>query len=420
MALVVIMLAAFAIAAFPGTAALSGRLIAAFCGTNCLTYLLAVQDNGSVDLGPMRTLIDPDSPLFSSHVVTACGLLSLAVYLAFYGRDRLPDASSELTLPIPVPIAIGVIVYATFAAIFVWATLGWETVWAYRGYGMIKDLNEIYYRDPVGMLIAGTFRFVVLALIGIAIFSLGSREPYLFFFALFPIVAAILLALAEGSRMTSVYMIVAGASFYLTHRRVPASVCAVLAIVLLAYSLEARTHTYLGLAYVPQYLDATITGGTFLLSAIFNISSGLVITASSVELAIPHAYALDYKILSLLPTVNAIDGFQAAKALNEQRIAWYIPFSAFGEAWAFGPVFYLYLCAVLFVGGYCVNSAMRFGRVWYALLLGAFLLGLVLASQYPLRNALRYFYLLMIARLAIGMVFGRWLAPSPSAGARAF
>jgi len=150
-----------------------------------------------------------------------------------------------------------------------------------------------------------------------------------------------------------------------------------------------------------------LANATFILPAIANISMGLLVTSGSIELAIPHAYAVDFKILSIMPTINLIDGFQAVKDLNEQRISFSMPFSAFGEAWAFGLPYYLYLWAVLFFSGYCVNSSLRHGRFWYALLLGSFLIGLIYASQYPLRNSLRFFYILMLARYMIGWIASR-------------
>jgi hypothetical protein len=154
--------------------------------------------------------------------------------------------------------------------------------------------------------------------------------------------------------------------------------------------------------------------------AIANLSMGLLATSGTIETAIPNAYALDFKILSIMPTINLIDGFQAVRALNEQRMSWYMPFNAFGEAWAFGLPYYIYLWVVLFFSGYCVNSSLRHGRFWYAVLLGAFLIGLIYASQYPLRNSIRFFYILILVRYAIGWLaaYGRPKLPRAQGGSR--
>ncbi len=396
------------LAFYPGRAALSGRMVAAFCGTNCLTYLLVTGDSDLVELKSLQRVASSDNGLFTGHVVTALLLLALSGFMAFYGRRHLaPMNRSNVGITVSPAFAVALLLYATFAGIYVWSKVGWDTVWSYRGYGSIKDLQDIYRLDPIGKLMASTLNFVTLALIGTAIFAWMNRWRYIALLSTVPISIGFLLGLASGSRITAVYMVAAGACLYLTEKKFTATICAVLAIVLLGYSLEARSHNYLGLGYVPEYLEATLANATFILPAIANISMGLLVTSGSIELAIPHAYGVDFKILSIMPTINLIDGFQAVKDLNEQRISFAMPFNAFGEAWAFGIPFYLYLWVVLFFSGYCVNSSLRYGRLWHALLLGSFLIGLIYASQYPLRNSLRFFYVLMLARYMIGWIASR-------------
>jgi hypothetical protein len=153
---------------------------------------------------------------------------------------------------------------------------------------------------------------------------------------------------------------------------------------------------------------AALQNEAILESVLTNVSSGLLVTSASIKIAIPDAYGLDFKLLSFMPTIDAIDGFQASKAIFEQRVLGHIPFNGFAEAWLFGPQYLVGFWAVLALSVLAVNSSMRYGVFPFLLLLCVFCLGWVLISQYPIRNGLRYFYLVLAMRAALPLVHG-WL-----------
>ena len=406
MIFLVVGICALALALYPRRLAVSGRIMAAFCCTNSLCYFLFVLQGGIMpELGWLGRKTYVETGLFTPLAVTAYLLLALAAFMSFSNRRDIGHlAKEQAEIAIPVAVSYALIAYLTFAGIYIVASLGPDTIMSYRGYGTIKDLDEIYQFNPVGRLVAGTFRFLLMFLIAVAILSLKSRRYAVSCAALLPIAIGCILGVAEASRIISVYLTVAGICFFLIDRKVAGTIAGALAIAFVGYALEARSHYDLGLAYVPQYLGDSLGRG-YLLTIVTNVSSTLFVTSASIESAFPSAYVLNYKILSLLPTINLIDHFQAVKDLNEQRIASYLPFNAFAEAWVFGWPYYVYLWVVLFVSGYSVNSSMKYGRIPFAVLLGALLIGILFASQYPLRNSLRYFYALIGLRLVLGYYF---------------
>lgn len=385
------------LALYPSSIALSGRIVAAYACLTCLSYLIFVGRGGFMpEIGALQNEVYINTGLFTAHAITAYLLVILAFYLAAsHFRDARIMRSRNVSIQIPAIVLYLTILYSTLVGFYIIISLGFGTIVSYSGYGTIKDLNEIYEFNPVAKLVVTTFRFVIICLIAMAILGFSPRRYAGSILAIVPISIAIMVGLAEASRVVAVYMTVAAICFVMMDKKIFAALGGLLALAALGYCLEARGHSMLGLAYVPKYAANAFGDLDSLGALVVNVSSALFVTDGAVSKAVPEAYGLDYKIYSFLPTVDIIDNFQVVKALNEQRIASYIPFNAFGEAWAFGFGYYAALWVFIFISGYCVNASTKYGKVVYILFISVFLISLMYASQYPLRNSMRYFYLII-------------------------
>ncbi len=102
-----------------------------------------------------------------------------------------------------------------------------------------------------------------------------------------------------------------------------------------------------------------------------------------------------------MPSVNAIDGFQFQKAAYEQRVMPYIPFSSFAEAYIFGFIYFAFFWSIIFFAASSVNAIARYGVALMLISLGLFLVGWFMAGQYPIRNGVRYFYVVIALRYVV-------------------
>jgi hypothetical protein len=399
-----------AIAVLPWKISLLGRVLGLLSAAWCWVYGSAVlAGRAPLGVGALGNFVGLDPSPWSGEGVTAgLGFLLALLAATTYRKQASRLSFGTLKLRPPPWLMLSVLAFAWLSAIYIAATLGLENIFAYSGYGSIKALNEIYDGNVVGRLIATGFRLTTMLLIVISIHAWANGSKRYVFLALPAIALAFAIGLAEASRIISVYFGLAAIGFLLVGKRFGALIMSALAFLGVAYALEARGNPALGLTYLPQYVAAALQNEAILESVLTNVSSGLLVTSASIKIAIPDAYGLDFKLLSFMPTIDAIDGFQASKAIFEQRVLGHIPFNGFAEAWLFGPQYLVGFWAVLALSVLAVNSSMRYGVFPFLLLLCVFCLGWVLISQYPIRNGLRYFYLVLAMRAALPLVHG-WL-----------
>ncbi|HZF45781.1 MAG TPA: hypothetical protein VEZ26_05570, partial [Sphingomonadaceae bacterium] len=206
------------------------------------------------EIGALQNEVYIDTGLISAHAITAYLLVALAFYLATsHSRDARIMRNTSVSIQIPSSVLYLTILYTTFVGFYIVISLGFDTIMSYSGYGAIKDLNEIYEFNPVAKLIVTTFRFVVICLIAMAILGFGPRRYAGSLLAIVPISIAVMVGLAEASRVVAVYMAVAVICFVIMDKKIFAAVGGLFALAALGYCLEARGHSMLGLAYVPRY-----------------------------------------------------------------------------------------------------------------------------------------------------------------------
>ncbi|MBR0564505.1 hypothetical protein J5J83_00070 [Azoarcus sp. L1K30] len=408
MAYIFLSIISVTLALIPVQISLLGRCLALLGASSTLMYGLALAGVNDSETG-LAAYAVVESDLLTAQGVSALMFLGLAVYAAFGYRRYTVYLSRPIKFStVPGGLSVGLILMSIVCGVYVIYGLGFETMYSYEGYGSIKALNVRFESDAIGRVVTGAFRPVTILLIGVSVANLGAGKRKLVICAMPSILFAVALGLVEGSRVVAIYFSIAAVGLYLIGRSVTALIAVGVAFISVGYALEARTHDILGLAYVPEYLLVAFEGDELVKSILVNLSGGLLlVTSATANVGDSASYGTIYKVLSFLPSIGALDGFQAVKDMYEQRILPYVPFNAFGEAWLFGPGYMVLFWAVLFISAGCVNSASRFGRMPYMILFAIFLLGMMYASQYPVRNSIRYFYVLILLRLLLGWVLGR-------------
>lgn len=411
---VLLTISSLALAFWPAPAPFFGRAVSLFSAVSSLVYFLALGRNGELlGVGRLGYYASYDTTLFTPQGITALLLFLLSAFSILGHRKAVIRLAGSGEFPEFVhKISYSILLPSYLVGAYILYLFGTEELISYSGYGSIKDIGE-RFGSTVTRSIVSSYRICAVLLISATIINLSRRKYGLTLLAVPPILLAFTLALAEASRILAVYFAVAAINFSLTRRVKLAGLAILAAVIGIGYSLEARSHTMLGLAHVPGYLALAITKGDFLERTLTSLGAGLLVTDASANVASPESYGSAYKILSFAPSFGFIDGFQDVLHLHEQRILSYIPFNAFGEAWSFGPLYFAFLWTVVFASAACVTSSMKFGRFPFIVLTGTFILALMFASQYPVRNSVRYFYVLILMRLAIGL-FHRPSHPSRS------
>lgn len=342
-------------------------------------------------MGALRNFVQLSESPFSAEGVSF--VMSLIVVLAASKPTTISfDPTGIVSLPKWILYLF--VIFCTVVSIYTVAVVGIDQLISYTGYGSIKGGESD--ATNAGRIVGGLLRISTVVLIPIALTHLLVGRNAFFLAALPAILTAIVVGFSEASRITAVYFAIAAICAMLLKRRV-FTLCAIaLTIFSVGYSLEARNHNTLGLRYLVEYAGNSFQTTDLLLDVAYNVSAWPFVTAAVARTGSPGKYTELYKVLSFLPTVDAIDGFQAEKLTSEQRILDFIPFNSFGEAWLFGPVYFVLFWLILVFAAYLAAGSSKYGGVWTLLLSGLFIIGWVFASQYPIRNSLRYFYLIML------------------------
>ncbi|MGJ8526963.1 hypothetical protein [Maritalea sp.] len=384
-------------ALFMPNAPLLGRILLIFAAANNWLFGMSIFNDLIELVGSVAYFVDGQPNWFGPEAVSGLILVMLGLTASLSYRDANTQlACSYSALQVPPLLANSLLGFCAVATIFISIKFGQETLFGYADYGSIKDYNALFADDKIGKLIITTYRMGSALLIVLAMSSFLSDDRKFFWFSLPLILFAIGLGLAEGSRIVAVYFAIASIAMFIGKRTLLAAVLVLLAFASISYALEARNHAELGLSSVVQQLIFSFENGQQFQKILANVSSGLLVTSASVQTAVPENYDTAFKVLSFMPTIDAIDGFQSVKALNEQRVLHYVPFNAFGEAWVFGSLYFFLFWGIVFVAMRSVSKTAQIGAAPYLFVLAIFLLALFFASQYPIRNCLRYFYLAIL------------------------
>jgi hypothetical protein len=390
-----------------------GRILAGWSFLACLIYGLVLIEriDDSIVLRPIYAWVSFDDGVFTPQGITAVLSFALAVFAGTYGRERstiasLEAISSRIQLPPFIPVVL--IILALLMSFYLVYEVGFDTLISYSGYGTITDLSTRFADNPLGKVIAGIYRPIIMLLIVVATIKYNQRQWGFVVAAMAPISIAFSVSLAEASRVTALYLLIFAACSYVLGNKHASFITFVPIVFSLGYAREARTHDQLGLSYVLEYLVAALNSDFFAGMAT-NVGAGHLVTSASVEIARPELYSFKFKILSYLPSIGAIDDFQLVRSIDEQRIGTDFPFNAFGESWAFGLTYYCLLWIILFFSAKVTVDSARFGSAFYVVANAVFLFGFFFATQYPVRNVCRYFYALLAIYFITKWFLGRRL-----------
>jgi hypothetical protein len=328
---------------------------------------------------------------------TAVMLTGLALLAFFYNRSktkRLDVLINQAVVPGAVINITLIICY--FCAFLIVLITGPEKFFSYSDYGSIKAGAVV--GDSYGVLktVGSLFRFAVLLLCALFFPYLKKGGPYFILSAGPAILLGVAIAVAEVSRVSTLYFIVLAFGALVSRRRISAVALMGAAFVLVMYSLEARGHSQLGLAYAQTYAVEAFSNPDAFLDGITNITARSIIVSAAATIASPDEYSTAYKIISFSPFPNFIDNFDILKSAYEQRIHTWVPFSAYSEAYLFGPVYFVLFWSILAYCVACVNKSIDRGPVVFIISFGLLLLALSAAAQYPIRNCERYFYIVIV------------------------
>ena len=390
-------LMSFSLAIIPIRINLLGRLLAIFSGSSSLLYGLVRDDSEAFpDLSIMSAYLSSNP--FGSNAALSLSLMSfvLALSAALTGQAEPRVAVNRRIGKGVAPAAwYGLIIVTTIAPTVEIAWVGLPMVWSYPGYGALTDYFQIE-ADPISRFVVAAGRPFAFVLIGLTVMGWVNRERMRTLIAVLPLSLNFIVSFAESSRVSAVFLIFAASCLYLANKYVISAMFIILGLFVFLGVIEARNHTEIGIGHQFQYMFETIFNIDSYMGLFQNLFNGTLLMDAAANTAAGNAYSTSYKILSFLPSISAIDGFSRILLTDEQRINPAIPFSAFAEAWQFGISYFLFLFLILYLAAYCVNKSIRYGRAFSFLLLGIFMLGWTQVSQYPVRNTIRFFYVIII------------------------
>ena len=303
--------------------------------------------------------------------------------------------------------------YGAAAALGVYAialciSLDWGVVWANNAYLMMTDPRGDLLRpndlDILNLSLLLPTGILAACLAG-ANFGKKDYGPA----ALLGIYAAAssLYFLGAHQRGATVIALVFLCTTMVVARRQNLFVCAVVgsyAVYAYLIALAGRGSGFHGLSSIANgpELFASIDFERFFGDVLSNSAEGIFVFAET--LSYPASYPLSYELLSFSPFPSAIDGFSSIRDLYQVRLHAYVPFSGYGEAIKFGPLFVI-LLAVCFIGIGRLNTLLV-GRSPAAFIIVNALTfsGMLVLNSYPLRTGLRVIwvaYLVGLLSLAV-------------------
>lgn len=383
------------------------RGISAYSAASSWMFGVSVQNAKVPDfIASLGAYVNYSPDILGAEVTSALAVLvvaGLASLLPSSAKNMTHRQSSQVVIPRLVRYVV--LAIGTGLAIYVVLSIGVDRLISYTGYGSIKDTDAVFGENAFGRIAAGTLRFSTIALIAISIVSLNAGNRGYFLWALIPISLAFAVSISEAGRVTAIYFGTAAVTFIVLRKQFRAGVFSVLALLSLAYALEARSNVDLGLAHAPSQLVESLSS-TSIENVVLNVSGGLFVTSASARVAMADRYSETYKLLSFLPTVDAIDGFQIAKSANEQRIRSYIPFNAHAEAFLFGPIYFILYWSIIVFSLIFVYRSSKFGNIAFLVSTVIFAYAWTISTQYPVRNSMRLFYFIFVLYFVLTIVRG--------------
>jgi hypothetical protein len=277
----------------------------------------------------------------------------------------------------------------------------------YNVYLQWRDPSSVNITNDLVAFFHGNMGAVGVVL-GVIIASSTRRTWGTTTLALFPYSYILLFEAASISRWLVVQLAIPAIilSFRTRYRIFLIPILVVLLVPVFAALKDVREERVLGIDVLLSSITTGVSvNGDFIVDAIGNIlGGGLVVSEAAERTGI--TYPGQYVALSFSPLPSAIDGFDRWRSY-EQRINIYGPFNVYSELYWMGWPWYLfYLSIVFYSARQCdiVEVGRRSGLVPPLMALAPAVLlyyGVLLGTQYPLRNSLRWIVISYLIALCV-------------------
>jgi hypothetical protein len=226
---------------------------------------------------------------------------------------------------------------------------------------------------------------------------IGTRHILLKTIAIVLTVCYFLIVLSQHSRAAAFVPVLLAINFALLRlkgRRIVVPVMAFVAAITLLGVLAGRETDQHGLSVLPEtILSPFISPDPIdnIAQSLMDFCQGTVVTAESLQ--VTGTFDRMYKILAFSPLPSFIDGYASIRADSEHRLHDYVPMSGVGEAFNFG---WFYVCLLVAGLTILVRAHVRIAQINPAIfILCNFLImfSVYMLFSYPLRNALRYYWI---------------------------
>ena len=178
---------------------------------------------------------------------------------------------------------------------------------------------------------------------------------------------------------------------------------ALVAAISLMGALAQRDTDRHGLSTIPETILSPFSSSDPLgkiSDALMDFCQGTVITAES--FAFPAAeFPTRYKILTFSPLPSLIDGYSSIRAVSEQDLHAVVPMSGVGELYHFGLA---YICFLLLIFTAFIRAHTAIAQkspVIFIVCNFLIMFSVYMIFSYPVRNALRYFWIGVFLFIAI-------------------
>jgi hypothetical protein len=270
-------------------------------------------------------------------------------------------------------------------------------LWSNSTYLLLSDASKIGAGDGVGRLLHILIPFLGLIAATATGYWWARRDGFLTAVSVGILSYPVLFALAQNSRRAALSLTVILLARVLFDRRILRLSNWVLGLLIAVFFLKSiygRGTPYQGIAGIlPSLLYIDLGNLSDLKDIAIGTFANIIQAAPNFANAIDIApeYPLRYKLLAMLPTISAIDGYERVRLTSQVTLTAVAPMNSFGEAYHFGVVFAIAFSTgiILWLRQTTIVLLRRPGLVSLVLVTGSLWTMLVL-SQYALRTGWRW------------------------------
>lgn len=343
--------------------------------------------------------------------------VSIAIML-FFAREIASGKSQKIRLPkIDLmilqkrigPFNAG---FGAFVVIYLFVLsmlLDWSIVWSNSTYLlMTRPVAVITVKGAGFVLSILPFVGILCAVVSAINLSIGRKAPAIGFLfiallvTLYYIAAHQRVALLPSVAFFVVLSVVGQKPYYLLR-----GMAGALAVISQASALSGRGSGSHGIVSIPDAFTGIAQAdlGGLLSGLMLNVTEGIFVLSEAFTRS--PTYPFIYKILSFSPFPSAIDNFATVNVLYQQRLTRYVPLSGLAEAYFFGPAFLAALIVMFWIGLTIYRKVIRRNQ-YIGLAVGLLLvLATVTIFAYPLRNALKPYWISVVIGSAALVYFRR-------------